>query len=294
MDRQPYPNQQCKPAQDRSFRARRRSEAGCRPPTDGSEARGGLGKRDCADDSRTVPVVLSLLGLAKKAGRLEAGEEPVGAAARARDARLILLASDAAENSARRARRFAAAGACPCVVLDAPKDELGRAVGRSSCAMLAITDIGFAEAVAKRLAALDQERYGDVAETLSVKAARAAERKASKRRRGREKRGSFRGNGRSAAGDGKSKGVSGTRPVRRGQRERGAAGTTASRSGAIGASEGRGNRNAAAAKEQTRQKKNTRAGKAPRGDLRHASQMNRIGFCPPAKRPRAEGAWKAK
>ncbi|MBQ9647694.1 MAG: ribosomal L7Ae/L30e/S12e/Gadd45 family protein [Oscillospiraceae bacterium] len=121
--------------------------------------------------------VLSLLGLAKKAGRLEAGEEPVGAAARARDARLILLASDAADNTARRAKHFAEAGACLCVTIPAAKDELGRAVGRTSCAMLAVTDVGFAEAVAKKLAALDEKRYGETAEKLSAKAARAAERK---------------------------------------------------------------------------------------------------------------------
>ena len=38
--------------------------------------------------------ILHLLGLARKAGRLEIGEEPVGAACRARQARLVLLASD--------------------------------------------------------------------------------------------------------------------------------------------------------------------------------------------------------
>ena len=54
--------------------------------------------------------VLHLIGIARKAGRLEIGEEPVGAAARARQARLILVAADAAENSARRAAHFAEAG----------------------------------------------------------------------------------------------------------------------------------------------------------------------------------------
>ena len=126
--------------------------------------------------------VLSLLGLAKKAGRLEAGEEPVGAAARARDARLILLASDAAENTVRRGKHFAEAGACLWVSVPATKDELGRAVGRTSCAMLALTDIGFAETIAKKLAALDPERYGEVAERLAIKAARAAERKQEQKR----------------------------------------------------------------------------------------------------------------
>ena len=121
--------------------------------------------------------MLSMLGLAKKAGRLEIGEEPVGAAARARDARLILLASDAADNTLRRARHFAEAGACLLTQIPATKDELGSAVGRTSCAMLAITDIGFADAVAKKLAALDEAKYGALSEKLSVKAARAAERK---------------------------------------------------------------------------------------------------------------------
>ena len=137
--------------------------------------------------------VLSLLGLAKKAGRIEAGEESVGTAARAHDARLILLAGDAAENSVKRARRFAEEGACLCAALPATREELGRAVGRASCAMLAVTDIGFAAAVGERLAAVDGARYGALAERLSVKAARAAQRKKGRQppeknsRRGRRK-----------------------------------------------------------------------------------------------------------
>lgn len=120
--------------------------------------------------------LLSMLGLAKKAGRLEVGEEPVGGAARARDARLIIVASDAAENTLRRVRHFADAGQCLWVKVPATKDELGRAVGRTSCAMVAVTDVGFAEAVAKKLAAID-ERFAETAEKLSIKAQRAAERR---------------------------------------------------------------------------------------------------------------------
>ncbi len=120
--------------------------------------------------------VLSMLGLAKKAGRLEVGEEPVGAAARARDARLIVVAEDAAENTVRRVRHFADAGQCLWVKVPATKDELGRAVGRTSCAMVALTDVGFAEAAAKKLAALD-ERFAETAQKLSVKAQRAEARR---------------------------------------------------------------------------------------------------------------------
>ena len=132
--------------------------------------------------------ILSLIGLAKKAGRVEAGEEPVGAAARARAARLILLAEDAADNTARRAGHFAVAGQCLLTRIGADKDALGRAVGRTSCAMLAVTDIGFAEAIAKKLAALDAERYAELAEKLSVKAARAAARKEEQKRHDRNVR----------------------------------------------------------------------------------------------------------
>lgn len=119
---------------------------------------------------------MNLIGLAQKAGRLAVGEEPTGAAARARDARLILVAADAAENSVRRVRHFADAGQCLWCRIGADKDALGRAVGRSSCAMLAVTDIGFAEAIAKKLAEGD-ERFAETAEKLAVKARRAAERR---------------------------------------------------------------------------------------------------------------------
>ncbi len=121
--------------------------------------------------------ILSMIGLAKKAGLVEIGEEPVGAAARAKHARVILVAEDAGASSVRRAYSFAQAGACLCLTIGAAKDELGRALGRTSCAMAAITDIGFAEAIVKKLAALDSERYGAAAEQLHIKAKRAAERK---------------------------------------------------------------------------------------------------------------------
>lgn len=120
--------------------------------------------------------LLHLIGLAKKAGRLEAGEEPVGMVCRAQDARLILLASDAAASTARRALHFAQEGKCLSIRLPFSKDQLGRAVGRTSCAIAAITDIGFASAVAGKLAASDPDAYGGTAEKLKLKAKRAAER----------------------------------------------------------------------------------------------------------------------
>ena len=122
--------------------------------------------------------LLNLIGLAKKAGKLEVGEEPVGAAARSKHARLILIASDAADNTRRRALHFGEAGECICLEIPPTKEDLGRALGRTSCALLALTDIGFAEAIVKKLAALDPERYAPAAERLEIKARRAAQRRA--------------------------------------------------------------------------------------------------------------------
>ena len=120
--------------------------------------------------------ILHMVGLALKAGRLEVGEEPVGAACRARDCRLILVARDAADNSFRRVKHFADAGQCLWVSVPYTKEELEEAVGRTACAMAAVTDIGFAEAIGQKLAAVDPEKYSLTAEKLHVKAERAAQR----------------------------------------------------------------------------------------------------------------------
>lgn len=120
--------------------------------------------------------ILSTLGLALRAGSVAVGEEPVGAAARAKKARVIFTAQDAAASSVRRANSFARAGSCLCLTIPAGKDALGRALGRTSCAMCAVTDIGFAQSLVQKLAA-DPAQYGPAAEALAVKAKRARERK---------------------------------------------------------------------------------------------------------------------
>ena len=122
--------------------------------------------------------ILSLLGLALRGGRLVMGEEPVEGVARARDARVLLLASAAADNTRRRIEHVADEGQCMWLRVPFTKEELGRALGRTSVAVAAITDIGLAAAVARRLAELDPARYEESAARLDVKAQRAAERRA--------------------------------------------------------------------------------------------------------------------
>ena len=125
--------------------------------------------------------ILHMVGLALRAGRLEVGEEPVGAACRARDCRLILVARDAADNSFRRVRHFADAGECLWVSVPYTKEELGQAVGRTACAIAAVTDIGFAGAIAGRLAQASPEKYGAAAQKLAAKAEKAAQRRREQR-----------------------------------------------------------------------------------------------------------------
>ena len=130
--------------------------------------------------------MLHLLGIARKAGRVEVGEEPVGAAARGRQAKVILTAADGADNSLRRAAHFAEAGKIPCLPTPYTKGELGGAVGRSACTMLALTDIGLASAVAEKLAQADPERCAAGAEELREKAGKALQRQ--KEQRAHEKK----------------------------------------------------------------------------------------------------------
>ena len=121
--------------------------------------------------------ILSLIGLCLRGRNLEVGEEPVEAVARARDARVILLAADAADNTARRVRHFAEAGQCLWLRVPFTKRELGQATGRGSAAVAAVTDIGLAVAVVRRLAELDPAKYDEDLAKLELKAKRAAERK---------------------------------------------------------------------------------------------------------------------
>lgn len=126
--------------------------------------------------------VLSMIGLAQKAGRIAVGEEPVGTVARAKRARLMLLAADAAPASCRRAASFAAVGNCPLLTIGADKDALGRALGRTSVAMAAVTDFGLAAAIVQKLAAQNESAYGETAALLAQRARRAQQRRQEKLR----------------------------------------------------------------------------------------------------------------
>lgn len=99
---------------------------------------------------------LSFLSLARKARRIEAGEEPVGAICRAHKARLVLVASDAGEHTLRRAQSFVAGTEQPLLRLSCDRDALGSALGLTSCAIAAISDVRLALAFVQALDAEDR------------------------------------------------------------------------------------------------------------------------------------------
>ena len=118
--------------------------------------------------------VLNYLALARKAGKAELGEEPVGAAARALHAHLILVASDASDHTWRRAKSFAAGTRQQCIRLPYTKDEMGFAIGRQALAIAAVTDAGMALAMVEALG--QPEKYKAVIEELTDRVKRQRQR----------------------------------------------------------------------------------------------------------------------
>lgn len=101
-----------------------------------------------ADD----PKLLSLLGIARRAGRLGCGHDAAVDAMRKGSAKLCLLSSDASARLQTEIRREAAYGdrAIPVHVLAADMDMIGHATGLRS-AVVTVNDEGFARAMAAHL-----------------------------------------------------------------------------------------------------------------------------------------------
>ena len=120
--------------------------------------------------------LLQMMGLARRANLLLAGEEVVADAIAAHKARLVLLAADASERTGKKIRQMAGE-TLPVLVLPAEKDALGK----GSCAVAAVLDGGFAAKLAQMLAQSNPD-YATVAERLNQKEAKRQRRKKEKPR----------------------------------------------------------------------------------------------------------------
>ena len=119
---------------------------------------------------------LNYLALARKAGRAELGEEPVGAAARALHAHLVVVAGDASDHTWRRAKSYVAGTDQQCIRLPYSKDEMGMAIGRQELAIAAITDPALALSLVQALP--QPEKFAPVMAVLEDKVQRQRKRQA--------------------------------------------------------------------------------------------------------------------
>ena len=132
---------------------------------------------------------LNYMALARKAGRIELGEEPVGAAARAQHARLVVVAQDASSHTWRRAQSFVGNTEQQCLRIPFTKDQMGQAVGRQELAIAAFTDPAMALAFVKALG--QPEKYADVLGNLDRRTRRIQQRRQEeKAHEGNKRRGS--------------------------------------------------------------------------------------------------------
>ena len=129
---------------------------------------------------------LNYLGLARKAGLVELGEEPVCDCARQMHARLIIVASDATDHTWRRAKNVAAGDAQQLLRVPFTKEEMGRMVGRGELALAAFTDAPMALAFVQALP--DPEKHKAVLEQLQARTQRIRQHRQEEKAHQRNKR----------------------------------------------------------------------------------------------------------
>ena len=132
--------------------------------------------------------ILNNLGLMRRANAIAIGETNAGAAARAGKAIVLMLASDASANARSRAEGFVYGRNTILITVPFTKEEISDHVGVNGCSMAAVTDVGFANALMKSLAALCPESFTEPAEQMSARFSIAAKRKSEAAAHERNKR----------------------------------------------------------------------------------------------------------
>jgi ribosomal protein L7Ae-like RNA K-turn-binding protein len=94
--------------------------------------------------------ILSLLSLAKKAGKVESGSFCVEKAVKAGRSFLVILAEDASANTKKDIENMCTFYEVPCVTYG-NKESLGAAIGCETRVCIALTDEGFAKSVMSKV-----------------------------------------------------------------------------------------------------------------------------------------------
>lgn len=94
--------------------------------------------------------ILSMLGLAAKAGKIASGEFATEKAVKSKKAFLVLVSEDASENTKKMFCNMCSFYQVPLHIY-ASKEVLGHAIGKQYRASLAILDDGFARSLEEKL-----------------------------------------------------------------------------------------------------------------------------------------------
>ena len=100
---------------------------------------------------RNADKTLGLLSIARKAGKLQTGEDSVGAMLAEHRARLVLLAADAGPATVRRVLARTEGTRQRVITLAYDKQTLGAALGKQSVSVAAFADVSMALAFVKAL-----------------------------------------------------------------------------------------------------------------------------------------------
>lgn len=96
--------------------------------------------------------VLSMIGLATKAGKIASGEFATEKEAKSGKAKLVIVAADASDNTKKKFENMCDFYKVP-IYFYSDKDTLGHAMGKEFRASLAILDDGFARGISKDIEA---------------------------------------------------------------------------------------------------------------------------------------------
>ncbi len=93
--------------------------------------------------------VLSMFGLAAKAGKVASGEFSVEKAVKSNKAYLVLVADDASDNTKKMFTNMCTFYKVP-ILFYADKEKLGRAIGKEMRASAVVLDKGFADSIIEK------------------------------------------------------------------------------------------------------------------------------------------------
>lgn len=94
--------------------------------------------------------ILSMLGLALKAGKLVSGEFSTEKAIKSGNAYLVIISEDASKNTVKKFTNSCAYYKVPILAIST-KERLGCAIGKGQRSSMAILDEGFAKAITKKM-----------------------------------------------------------------------------------------------------------------------------------------------